>query len=110
MGQERTPRENFRFFLQVKPITSGRGYDSDPFREILVEKGGTPVIPGKKVRKQPFSMMSIRIKNEMLSKGSLDALKSFEELQHVMIKRFACLKELSCLLRSSCGVNFEDRA
>ncbi|WP_316357871.1 transposase [Candidatus Neptunichlamydia sp. REUL1] len=32
-------------------LLAGRGYDSDPFRKALVEKGITPVIPGRKSRK-----------------------------------------------------------
>jgi len=32
-------------------LLADRGYDSDPFRKILVERGITPVIPGRKSRK-----------------------------------------------------------
>ncbi|WP_445083694.1 transposase [Candidatus Neptunichlamydia sp. REUL1] len=32
-------------------LLADRGYDSDPFRKILVERGIIPVIPGEKSRK-----------------------------------------------------------
>ena len=91
-------------------LLADRGYDSDPFRAFLVERGISPIIPGRKSKKVTIHYDEHIYKERNAVERFLDVLKNFGELQHVMTKQFVCLKELSCLLRSSCGVNFEDRA
>jgi transposase len=43
----------------AKVVLADRGYDSDHIRNVIIKRGGTPVIPGKTNRKIPIPVDSI---------------------------------------------------
>jgi len=43
----------------AKVFLADRGYDSDHIRHVVIQRGGTPVIPGKANRKVPIKVDAI---------------------------------------------------
>jgi len=44
---------------KAKVVLADRGYDSDHIRNLIAQRGGTPIIPGKANRKMPINVDAI---------------------------------------------------
>ncbi len=85
------------------------GDDSDPFRKILLEKGITPVIPGRKSRKVTIQYDEHTYKKRNAVERFFGRIKEFRRIATRYDKKTCMFKGVSCSLRSSYGVNFEDQ-
>ena len=61
-------------------LLADRGYDTDWFRKILVEKGTTPCIPGRKSRKKTVKYDKLRYKRRTRIERMFGRLKDWRRI------------------------------
>jgi hypothetical protein len=68
-------------------VMADRGYDSEEFRKLLKGNNNEPVIPGRKNRKEPWSMIRNCIRNADISSGYSERSKRTGGLRYGMKNR-----------------------
>lgn len=65
---------------RIRRLLAYRGYDADPLRRSLRDKGTTPVIPGRRSRRRPVRHDARRYKGRWSIEAAICRLKDFRRV------------------------------